>query len=195
MDYADRYSNFALANLLWVVLALPLITLPAATAGLFATMSKWTRGTRPSVIPDFFSAMNRYWLKASVLALLDVLAVGFLLLNLSIIGTMDSGSPMTLISGGAVIFFGLLLALTNLYVWPLLVSTDLPLWQLIRTAYSLALAYPLQSVLMLALAVLPVAVCLLLPRAFLLFGAFSGATFIMTWGTWRVVDHHLAQAD
>jgi uncharacterized membrane protein YesL len=195
MDYADRWSNFALANLLWVILALPLITLPAATAGLFATMSKWARGTRPSVIPDFFNAMSRYWLKASLLALLDVFASGFLLLNMSIVQTMDSGNPMTLLSGGAVLFFGLLLALTNLYVWPLLVIVDLPLWQLIRTAYSLALSYPLRSVLMLGLALLPVVVCLLLPRAFMLFGAFSGATFIMTWGTWRVVDRHMAQED
>ena len=36
----EKWASFMLANLLWALFSLPLVTLPAATAGLFAVMSR-----------------------------------------------------------------------------------------------------------------------------------------------------------
>ncbi|HEX2907050.1 MAG TPA: YesL family protein, partial [Phototrophicaceae bacterium] len=61
-EHLDKWSMFILANLLWALLSIPLITFPAATAGLFATMSRWVRGKPPELFQEFFGGMRRYWL-------------------------------------------------------------------------------------------------------------------------------------
>ncbi len=42
ISLGEKAGTFILANIFWVRLSIRLITLPAATAGLFATMSPWT---------------------------------------------------------------------------------------------------------------------------------------------------------
>ncbi|MEO8393584.1 MAG: DUF624 domain-containing protein [Chloroflexota bacterium] len=53
-DLLDKAGTFVLANLFWVLLSIPIVTLPIATAGLFATMSFWVRGKSPEVFRNFF---------------------------------------------------------------------------------------------------------------------------------------------
>jgi len=46
-DWLDRVMTLVTANMLWLVCSLPLVTLPAATAGLWAVLLPWWRGENP----------------------------------------------------------------------------------------------------------------------------------------------------
>src|SRR5687768_1907356 len=71
-DYLQTASAFMLANFLWVIFSLPIITMPAATAALFAVMLDMVRGRSPEPLGDFLAAFRRHWRQSTALALLNL---------------------------------------------------------------------------------------------------------------------------
>jgi uncharacterized membrane protein YesL len=197
-DHVDQWTTFILANILWAIFSIPLITLPAATAGLFAVMSRWTRGIRPELFHEFFGAMRRCWRQSTAIAVIDLLIGALLMVNLNIFPLMDMSNPVAMLSRSVTIFVGVLVALVNLYVWSLLVlesPTPMPLRQLLDSSLKLLFAHPLWSLGILLLGVLPLGIALLLPAFILIVGAASASAFVITWGTWRIIHRYLDADD
>src|SRR5258707_5405867 len=178
-EQADRWAAFVLANMLWCLFALPVITIPAATAGLFAAMSPGTRSQPSKMFAAFFGMMRRVWLKATVIGLLDVLAAGLIVGNLSIFRVMATLDLIGFLARSVTLFVGLALLLINLYVWPLMAVADMPVRQLIETSALLVFAHPVRAIGVLIAASLPVAISLVLPRAVWLFVTFSTCALII----------------
>lgn len=195
LEQLDKWGSFIVANMLWCLVAVPLVTLPAATAGLFTIMSLRVRGKQPELFREFFGAVRRLWLKSTIVVLLDVAAAGLLTLNFLIFPLMDSSDVLGMLSRSVSVFIGLGLLLVNLYLWPLMAVFDLPLRRLIDWSIKLALTYPLRSIGVLIVVLLPFAIGLLLPRFVWLLIVFSSAVFIANWGTWSVIRHHLSDEE
>lgn len=189
----ESWATFIFSNLLWVLMSLLVVTLPAATAGLFAYLSGRARGVPSELLSTFFAAMRQLWRKATLLALFDLAGGALVALNMWIFTRMDTASdPLAFLSRSVTLFVALALLLANLYAWPLLVLIGtMPIGRLLRTAFSLAFANPVWSFVVLALAALPIALGLLLPRAILVFGAVSVCVWVINWGTWRVIRRYL----
>lgn len=183
-----------LANILWAILSLPVITLPAATAGLFAYMSERARGRQPDVVSTFFGAARRHWRKATVLACLDLLVGGLVVLNGLIFARMDfTTDPLAFLARSVTLFVALALLLINLYSWALLVLLEtMSLRRLIRSAAALVFAHPFWSIGVLTAAALPVLISLLLPQGIFVIATASLCAWIICAGTWRVIREHLA---
>jgi uncharacterized membrane protein YesL len=190
-DYVQTASRFMVANLLWVVFSLPLVTMPAATAALFSVMLDMVRGRSPEPLADFLGGLRRYWFKSTLLALLNLAVAALIVTNLLIFGRMDLGRLPTLLSLGATLLALILLLMVNFYAWPLLTLLDLPLPRLLEKSLKLALAHPAWTLLMTIAAVSPLLLSLLLPRAFLLFLSFATATLITTSAAWRIIQRYL----
>lgn len=71
-ELLDRAGSFVMVNMLRVIFAVPLVTLPIATAGLFATLTPWVRGEKSEPFRDFFGEMRQYWRTSTLIGLLDV---------------------------------------------------------------------------------------------------------------------------
>src|SRR5258708_35686948 len=125
----EKWASFVLANLLWSIFVIPVVTIPAATAGLFSVMSKRVRGQQHELFAEFFGSMRRLWLKATIVALVDLLLGGLLVVNLSIFPMMSANDVLGIISRSVTLFVGLLAVLVNLYVWSLMVMIEQPLRQ------------------------------------------------------------------
>ena len=192
-EQAEKWASFVLANLLWVLFVIPVVTIPAATAGVFAVMSEQIRGKPPQPFQRFFGAMRRLWLKATVVALVDLLVGGLIAVNLSILGQMQAFDVMRILASSATLFVGLALLLTNLYLWSLMVISDMPLRQLIEMSYKLMFAHPLRSGGVLIAAAVPVIISLLLPRAFFLLVTVSTCVFVINRGTWPIIREHIPE--
>jgi len=194
-DFFDKAANFVLANLFWVLLSIPLVTMPLATAGLFATMSLWVRGKSPEVFRDFWDGVRQFWLKASLIGLMDGLIAGLILLNLSIFRLMNPSQLLSILSQSATLFVALTVIAVNLYLWPLMVTfADLPLRRLIDTSIKLVFAYPLWSLVMLMLAAIPLVISLLfLPAGALVLVSFSTVALLVSWGAWRIIQRYVPE--
>jgi uncharacterized membrane protein YesL len=195
-DFLDKVATFVLANLFWVLLSIPLVTLPIATAGLFATMSLWVRGKSPEVFRDFFRGARQFWLKASLTGLIDTLIAGVIVLNLSIFRLMNSSQFLSVLSQSATLFVALTTITVNLYLWPLMVTfNELSLSRLIITSTKLVFAYPIWSLFMFILAALPFAINLLLPAGMLVLASFSSAALLVNWGAWRIIQRYVPEEE
>ena len=134
----ENWASFVLANLLWSMFLIPVITIPAATAGLFSVMSKRVRGQQHELFQEFFGAMRRLWQKATVVALVDLLLGGLLVINLSIFPMMSATDVLGIISRSVTLFVGLMAVLVNVYLWSLMVVFERPLKQLFELSYKFA---------------------------------------------------------
>lgn len=191
--WADRAGTFILANLLWVLLSLPIITLPLAMVGLFATLAPWGRGKPSEVFREFFSGIREHWRQAMVIGVIDLLLGGLIAVNFSIFRLMNMSQPVALLSQSITIFVGFVLIAVNLYVWPLLVTFDLPLRDLLSTALKLVFAHPFASMGMLFVVLAILLVSTLLPAMFLLLASVSACGLFISWGVWRVVRGYIAE--
>jgi uncharacterized membrane protein YesL len=194
-DLLDRAAAFILVNLFWVLLSIPLVSAPAATAGLFATTSLWVRGKQVEVFQEFWSAARRFSRKATLIGVIDLLIAGLVLLNLAIFQRMDTGQIVALISQSATLFVGLTALVVNLYLWPLMVIfEDVPLHRLFNTSLKLVFAFPLWSLVMLVLALIPFVVSLLFFTGILVLATFSAAGLLINWGAWRIIRRYIPEA-
>ncbi|MCE2489592.1 MAG: DUF624 domain-containing protein [Anaerolineae bacterium] len=197
----DRAATLVIANLAWTLLAMLVIPLPAATAGLFAVTVPLARGRDAEFFATFFSTMRRQWLKATLLVLLDVALGALVLVNLQALETLPLPDFLLWFMRSLTLLIGLTLLLANLYAWPLLVLFDLPLKRLIKVSLLLSLAHPLQTLLTLALGLAPLLLGLfVLPLWMLAVGIVSLSSLAIGWGSWRVIrlrasEEELAELD
>jgi uncharacterized membrane protein YesL len=187
----QKVSSFILANLLWILLSIPVVTFPAATAGLFATLGPWVRGKSASVFPNFFEGMQRHWVKSVLVAAVDLGIGGLVGGNLLILYSMNLPRIPAILSLSATVTVALLAILVNIYIWPSMVMFETSFRQLVGNSIRLVVRHPWWSILVLGMVLLIVGLSTLLPRFFVLFGTFSGCALVMCWGQWRVARRYL----
>jgi uncharacterized membrane protein YesL len=189
-EWVDRITTFVLVNMLWAVFAALLITLPAATAGLFATLTPWVHGEPSEPFKDFFGGMRKYWRKSTMIGVIDAGIAGLVMLDLSILDRMNVDTLPGLFSRNVAIFVAALALLTNLYLWPLLVTVDLPLRKLIGIAMRFVFLHPVWSLLAGMLMLIPLLLTLVLPGFVALLLAFSSCALLASWGAWHVIEQY-----
>ena len=196
MELAQTASTFVLLNMLWLFCSLLIITMPAATAALFATIAPWGRGQSPSEpLANFFVAMKQYGLRATAVFLLNLLIAGAIILNLLILRQMGIGQIIATMALIVTVLVALVLVLANIYLWPLLVTLDSSLPDLLKNALKLALAHPIWGVFVAGTAVIPLLVSLLLPQAFFIAITFAATALIIYAGAWRVIRRYLDEKE
>lgn len=140
------------ANLLWLLCSLPLVTSPAATAGLFYLAHRVVREERAldpefARLSDFWVGARRFGARATLLALGNFAALALLLVAFRFYWT--SGVEWLRWVSGPVAVVGSLWATAQLYLFPLLVvSPDHSLAMIARRALFFALRHPMDSALL-----------------------------------------------
>lgn len=191
----EAYSSFVMANLLWAMVGLAVVTLPVATVALMTVMSERVRGRQPDVIWTFLTAAREKWRTATLIGLIDAAAVGFVAINISIVGRMQSDDFMFVVSGAVTLFFGTVVLSVNVYMWALLALEDLPVRRVIDMSLRFALAYPLPTFGVLGASAALIAGSLLLPRGVFVFVTASAVAYVTAWGSWRVIRRHLTDEE
>lgn len=174
-----RLGIFLVANLLWIVTSLPLVTMPAAAGGLFYLVSRVIADERDleeneATIQDFWVGFRRHWAKFSLLGFLD-LAVFALLAYTAVFYWQTTVEPLSWLAGPLIVI-GLTFIIMQLYLFPLRLaypteSVRAIFWR----AFLLVLQRPMDSVLLVIWLLILTTVCLALggPVLLLLFSAIA----------------------
>lgn len=174
-----RLGIFLVANLLWIITSLPLITMPAAAGGLFYLMSRVIAEERDldpdeATISDFWAGFRGYWKKFSWLGFLDLAA--FLLISFTgYFYWLSIVEPLSWLVGPLVILLLTFLGM-QIYLFPLrLAYPSESVGAIFRRAFFLVLAKPMDSMLLVSWLLILTVVCLALggPVLFLLFSAMA----------------------
>lgn len=191
-EHVESYATFVLANLLWAIASIPVVTLPAATAGLFAVMRRRVEGDTSDTISTFVGGMRRHWRKATLLALLDLLGGGLVALNLLIFPLMDlTADPFAFVARSVTLFVALALLAFNVYAWPLLVTFDaMPFRELVTSSARLAFVHPAWSLGVALVVTVIVGFSLLLPRGVFALATVAACALVVSWAARRVIRQH-----
>lgn len=191
--HIESWTTFILSNIVWFIVSIPLVTMPAATVGLFAYLSARVRGRQPDFFRTYFGAVRHHWRKAMVIGVIDFVIGGLIVLNLSIFPRMDmTADPFAFVARSVTVFVAAAALMLNLYVWSLMVLLeDASLKTLVENAAALVFTHPLWSVSVLIASTLPTLISLLLPQGIFALVTVSLTVLIATMGTWRVIRQHL----
>ena len=172
-----------LANAVWLLLSLLIVTWPAATAGLYTLAASVVReelddATRETKFAEFWAGFRAHGVRSSLLTLVLVFGLGVIVVALLFYGR----SPVEPLrwAVGPIGLIGLVWVAAMLYVYPLLLQRPAlgPLGVL-REALLIAVAYPLVTIpLLLTSLILAVAAAVLLGPVLLVF--FSAMAMLQT---------------
>jgi uncharacterized membrane protein YesL len=174
-----RIGLMVVANLLWVLMSLLIVTWPAATAGLFALVRRVVTeelddATLETRIGDFWDGFRAHWQRSTLMTLLDLAGLGIIVVAFVFYGRSSVEPLRWLIGPIALIMVAWLTA--NLYVYPLLLHRRTSsAWETLREALLMVLAYPLTSLSLLvtSLVLAVPAVVLAGPVLFVFFSAMA----------------------
>lgn len=174
-----RLGMLVLANVLWVALSLPVVTWPAATAGLFTLVRRLVAeeldgAPRDARIGDFWDGFRAHWRRSSLLTFIDLAGVVVIGVALAFYGR-SAAEPLRWLIGpiglAGLVWFG-----AQLYVYPLMLQrSSVRPWEIMREALLLAIGYPLStlSLLVTSLVLAVAAVVLAGPVIFVFFSAMA----------------------
>ncbi len=143
-DYYEEMFRLVGANLLWLVLAIPVVTLPPATAGMFYLTNQIAHH-KTVELGMFFEGFKKYFFKSWLLTLLNVAVLAIFYMNFTFYGQRVGGQWGSILQG---LFVGLAVmwCLIQLYVFPMLLEQEEPRLRLaLRNAAFMAFASPIAT--------------------------------------------------
>ncbi|WP_100406883.1 YesL family protein [Bacillus solitudinis] len=135
----EMSANFFLLNILWVLSCLPVITFFPATIAMFGVIRDWHMKKDSGVIKPFLKHIKTNVKKSIFLTLVWMPFSIILLSNIKLLEPTESivSLLMTLLIGMILLVF----MCTTLYIFPVVVHFELPMWQLIRNAFFIATSH------------------------------------------------------
>ncbi|MCK4410120.1 MAG: DUF624 domain-containing protein [Candidatus Eisenbacteria sp.] len=135
----DHIGLLVLANLLWVVLCLPVVTAPAATAGLFHLARQIARG-RDASLGEFFVGFRSHFFPAFKLGLVDLAALLVLWVNIDFYSHLRGAATIPgMVLAAAMIWVTGFFVLMHAHLYALLAGGESSLRQLLRKSALLTL--------------------------------------------------------
>lgn len=135
----DHIGLLVLANLTWLALCLPVVTAPAATAGLFHLANRISRGEEVA-LRDIFVGFRLHFVPALKVGVFDLAALLILWVNVDFYSHL--GGPVSIpgmVLAGAMIWLGVFVLLMHAHIYPLLVDGETSFKQLLRKSALLTL--------------------------------------------------------
>lgn len=146
-----RIGLFLTANLLWIAMSLPIVTWPAATAGLFylarrVADEELLADPQPAVIADFWRGFREQWRRSSLLSFGNLVLLGALLVALRFYGTSSLQLLNWLVC--SITLCLIVWAGMQLFLYPLLIQRpDRTPWAIAREAFLITISYPFNAAL------------------------------------------------
>lgn len=199
-EFVHRFWQLILLNLIYLLACIPIITIGPATAAMNYVCRNFSQAKPVFFFSDFIEKCKEHF-KQGVIVWLIQLVCGALLIgsyfNWTDAGLDVSGSFRT-VAMVVLFVFAYLLVFASFYIYPMMVSFDLSVKQLIRNSIILAMSQLWRNVVMLlVLAVLVILTFLLWPLSLPipLFLAFAVMGFVSNSLVFPVLKRYVAAPD
>ncbi len=163
-----KFGKFILANLLYVLVSLPVVTQGLAQAGLTFVTRNYAREKHVFLPSDFFDTIKKNWKQALVTGILELIIGGLLVFNLVFFAwpaTADMSIP-GLLYFGVTIFMLVLFCYIRYYLYIQIITFKFTLKQVWKNSLLLAIAGLKQNLIITGSLLLCYALAILLFFAF-----------------------------
>lgn len=142
MLFYEAFWRIIGANLMFILFCIPIVTIPAAIAGLTRVMSRFARDEQAFVIDDFMKGFKEEWKKSTVFVLVELAFLALAYIAIGVYSKLIENEVLStvllaLVFTVLIVFF----AVAN-YVMVMIVSVDLPLKDIIKNSLVLCLVKP-----------------------------------------------------
>lgn len=184
--FGERFGNLVGLNILYLFCCLPLFTIGAATAGFTYVLRNYSQRKHVDFLHDYMAKCKEHFKKGLIVTVVDVVFLVLFYFAYTAWGNGDlvAGGILQVLAVGFVLYFGYLFICTNLYLFPMMVSFELPLRKLVKNSLILAAAKLWRNLAMIAVNGLvfglifcfwPIPLPLLLALAFSFCGLFNNS--------------------
>lgn len=164
VEGTEWISRLAIANLVWLLFSLPLITLVPATDALFQVTNDWSNGkTNKSLFRTFMYYFKQNFWSSFKIGLPICFIMFILFLDSWFLNTQMTATAGIQIYKYALYTFGILFGLTSLYSCPLSKKENVSVSRLFLTGMVIMISQPLISLLLLISIIVMVIVLLKWP--------------------------------
>lgn len=163
MQKMTTITNLIILNALWIICSIPIITMGAATTAMYSVLFAYRRQETDSVLKPFFSAFKKNFRRSTLCWI--VLLVLILALAYDAI-VLIFGAEMQLFLCIPVIIIGLMVVITIVYIFPQIALFENKTIPMIKNGFLLFVLYPLQSIAVIILTLLPLILLLFIPQLF-----------------------------
>ena len=155
--WLSRVTDFILLNALWTVCSLPIITMGSAYAALNSVLLKYAAKEDISCVKDYFNAFKKNLKKTIGVSLLSGVLLLILAVDIYIAITIRFRAYIVMI--GFAIFMILNILMTDLYYFIIVNQTSGRNTELLKTSYSMGMAFLPNTLVMVVLTLIPAAIC------------------------------------
>ena len=166
MRFLGRIGDIIILNLIFVVTALPVVTVGTALSALYTVAMKLARGEDPSVLREYIRAFWRNRKPATICWLIMAAAGALIFLDFRLAGAFG-GTLYTVVRLLLAMIFGVWM-LTFLYLFPYIARFENTVFHSVKNALFLSAAHLPSTVMMLVISVGLIVVTLFTSRTFVI---------------------------
>lgn len=198
--FAGRFWQIVVLNALYVFCCLPIVTIGPATAGLTYVMRNFSQGKPVEPFGDFFAKCKEHFKQGLAVFFIDLAVIGAAAFAAYMWSSdeMQVSSFLRTVALVVVFFVSIICLFANFYIYPLMVSFDLPFKKLVRNSIILG-GYTLgRNIVMTLVAAAMIAICFFLfPLSIIiiLFFAFSFCTLVNQFLTFPILVKYVAKPE
>jgi uncharacterized membrane protein YesL len=130
-------GTVVLSSLVWIVALGTVVAVPAVTVAVLRVAFGQARGHSRSPVIELIAAVREDWRRATLTAVAVAFPTAILALDIWIAAAMPD--PIGPVVRMALVSLAVWWGLINVYVWPLVAVTDMPVGSVLRTAVVLSL--------------------------------------------------------
>ena len=165
MRKLSQLPDLVLLNLLWIVCALPIVTVGAATTALHTVVQTYVSEEDNGVVRPFFRAFCKNFKQSTLLWLPIMLVLGLLLLDLLFL--MEKAEGAQLLLWIPFLIIGAIVSILISYAFPLIARYENDTKTIISNSFLLFSLHFIPSLAVIVMNVLPWGLLLLWPEMFL----------------------------
>ena len=166
MRFLGRIGDIIILNLIFVVTALPVVTVGMALSALYTVAMKLARGEDPSVLREYMRAFRRNMKPATICWLIMAAAGALIFLDFRLAGAFG-GTLYTVVRLLLAMIFGVWM-LTFLYLFPYIARFENTVFHSVKNALFLSAAHLPSTVMMLVISIGLAVITLFTSRTFVI---------------------------
>lgn len=155
-----RFWQIVVLNILYLFACIPIITIGPATAGMTYVLRNYSQEQHADMFSDFIEKSKEHFKKGFLASLLTVIVAVLAWFAFNFYTTAEMASTVRVIALIVILYIVYMLISVNLYIYPMMVSFDLPFKKVLRNSWILATYKPLRNIAMIAFNMLIYGLCI-----------------------------------
>ena len=142
MNVMNKICDLVLISLVYIILCIPIITIGPATTALYYATVKVVRRERGYLFGEFFRSFKSNFKSGAFITLVLAVLYSIIYIDLSYVNNSNMGSDtFRFIMMGTFYAITIILALTSLYIFPVLSRFTVKGFQLMKTSFFMAIRH------------------------------------------------------